>query len=345
VSDPTPTLSWSEPSGVQEYTLQIDDSPDFDSPVLTKSDLTTNSYTLTEAEALSDGVYYWRVRAYDAAGNASGLWGYFELTIDTQKPSAPTPLEPADGSATSITKPTFRWSEPEGVQTYTLIIDDDSDFSSPVQELTDLTDNSENLTTVLSDGTYYWRVKAIDSAGNESDWSSSFTLIIDTQEPPSPEPLGPVYGETVVTATPTLRWEESEAPENYTLVIDDSSDFDSPVLVKTGLTDNSYTLSPAERLENNVTYYWRVTAYDRAGHETMSSTGMFRTLFVAPPPPIEPEVEVPEEEKIPIIVWVVVGGVIALAVILIIRRLRAPPVEWEAEAPPLVERKEEEEEW
>ncbi|MBI4304092.1 MAG: IPT/TIG domain-containing protein [Chloroflexi bacterium] len=69
----TPALRWTgvtDPSGVT-YSLQIDTSPDFTQPVLQKSDIPGSSYTLTAAEALPKGQYYWRVRAMDGASNQS----------------------------------------------------------------------------------------------------------------------------------------------------------------------------------------------------------------------------------------------------------------------------------
>ncbi len=68
-----PTFRWAnvtDPSGVS-YQLQIDTSPDFSQPILDRPDLTTNRYTLTAAEALPLGEYYWRVKAIDNASNLS----------------------------------------------------------------------------------------------------------------------------------------------------------------------------------------------------------------------------------------------------------------------------------
>ncbi|MBI2848466.1 MAG: hypothetical protein HYX83_04755, partial [Chloroflexi bacterium] len=71
--DATPTLRWSgvtDPSGVR-FVLQMDTSPDFSYPVLEKTDITGSRYSLTRAEALPRGKYYWRVRAIDGASNQS----------------------------------------------------------------------------------------------------------------------------------------------------------------------------------------------------------------------------------------------------------------------------------
>jgi len=70
-----PTFEWtgvSDPSGVY-YSLQVSSSQsDFATTVLSKEDLVESKYTLTDAEALLRGKYYWRIKAVDGAGNDSG---------------------------------------------------------------------------------------------------------------------------------------------------------------------------------------------------------------------------------------------------------------------------------
>jgi len=70
----TATFEWSavtDDSGVS-YSLQIGTSADFAQVLISKTGLTDVTYTLTGAEALSYGTYYWRVKAVDGAQNDSG---------------------------------------------------------------------------------------------------------------------------------------------------------------------------------------------------------------------------------------------------------------------------------
>jgi hypothetical protein len=61
------------------YDLQIATDKDFTKILLEKTGLTTSAYTLTDAEKLKstnkDAPYYWRIRAIDAASNASDWSG------------------------------------------------------------------------------------------------------------------------------------------------------------------------------------------------------------------------------------------------------------------------------
>ena len=60
-----------DPSGVT-YLLEISNSPEFTGAMLRKEGLKEAQYTLTRDEALTDGTYYWRVKAIDGVGNESG---------------------------------------------------------------------------------------------------------------------------------------------------------------------------------------------------------------------------------------------------------------------------------
>ena len=113
------------------------------------------------------------ITATDRAGNVAT----FGLPLEGTAPSVPTPVSPVDerygwfGSQPVI----FTWTEvsdPSGV-TYTLEVDNSLRFFplEPGMRKTGLT--QPNCVIPLEPGTYYWRVKATDGAGNESDWSLS----------------------------------------------------------------------------------------------------------------------------------------------------------------------------
>jgi hypothetical protein len=76
---PRPTLRWTAVSGAAQYLIELSDSADFASPLVQRV-VSGTSYTLADIEALvRTGIWYWRVRALDAAGN-QGNWvtGSFE---------------------------------------------------------------------------------------------------------------------------------------------------------------------------------------------------------------------------------------------------------------------------
>ncbi|MFQ6130044.1 MAG: PGF-pre-PGF domain-containing protein, partial [Candidatus Hadarchaeaceae archaeon] len=153
----------------------------------------------------------------EAGENESVLWSF---DVDTQAPSAPTLISPADGTTTDDTIATFDWSDvsdPSTPVTYTLEI---------IGRLTKtgLTTSTYTLTNgeALSDGNYSWRVRAIDGAGNLGDWSSTWSLTITTAPPPAPDfsiSVSPTSDEVAqgssTTATVTVT-----ATEGYSYMVD-----------------------------------------------------------------------------------------------------------------------------
>ena len=118
--------------------------------------------------------------------SALGLWQAeadattADWTVDTAVPPAPNLLSPTNEARTSDTTPTFDWSDvtdASGVS-YSLQVDDNADFSSPIISKEGLTESTYTLTKdeALSKGTYYWRVKAVDGAGNTAGWTAPFSF-------------------------------------------------------------------------------------------------------------------------------------------------------------------------
>jgi len=177
-SDNTPTFEWtsvSDPSGVT-YTLEI-------IGWLTKTGLTSPTYTLASDEALPDGTYSWHVQAVDGAGNVGEWSESWTLTIDTTAPAKPSLVSPANGANIFDNTPTFEWTsvtDPSGV-TYQIQVDDNDDFSSPVYYAVDLT----AITHTLPDENalalfvqYFWHVRAKDGVGNIGDWSEEWNFTV-----------------------------------------------------------------------------------------------------------------------------------------------------------------------
>ena len=78
IGDNRPTFVWSESEGAAWYELQVDDNSSFSSP-LVFGGLTETKYALPEN--ISNGIYYWRVGAIDAAWDSSGFSDPFQFTI------------------------------------------------------------------------------------------------------------------------------------------------------------------------------------------------------------------------------------------------------------------------
>ncbi|MCD6166249.1 hypothetical protein J7K19_06045, partial [bacterium] len=166
----TPTFDWSDVSGAVEYQIQVAGNNTFSSPKIDRFGLTSSTYTTTSP--FTDGTYYWRVRAKDNLNNWGGWSTVWSFTIDTQGPPVPNLISPANGSTTNDNTPTFDWDDITDAVEYQIQVDNNSNFSSPERNQVGLTTSTYTPTSSLSDGTYYWRVRAKDNLNNWGGWST-----------------------------------------------------------------------------------------------------------------------------------------------------------------------------
>ena len=112
-------------------------------------------------------------------------------------PPAPSAVSPADGA--SVTQPfTISWtavSDPTGIIAYNWQVSSSSAFTSLLLQ------NSTNGATLasvsgLADGTYFWRVQAVNGAFEQGAWSQphSFTITGAATGSPGTPSLAPPQG-------------------------------------------------------------------------------------------------------------------------------------------------------
>ena len=119
------------------------------------------------------------VTAEDTLGNAVTV----TFTMESQLPAKPALVSPGNGDRVGFVgsvRPTFQWStvtDDSGV-TYSLDIAASENLSELLVSVTGLTEPAYTLTEdqALSYASYYWRVKAIDGAENDSGWSTVYSF-------------------------------------------------------------------------------------------------------------------------------------------------------------------------
>jgi len=179
LSDNTPTFDWSDVSEAANYEIQVDNTNSFASPDIDESNLTSSTYTALNS--LTNGKYYWRVRAKDSEWNWGEWSSVWSFTINAQGPSSPTLSLPPDSSTTGDNTPEFDWSDVSEATNYEIQVDNTNSFASPDIDESNLTSPTYTAANSLTDGTYYWRVRAKNSQDNWGDWSSVWSFTIDTQ--------------------------------------------------------------------------------------------------------------------------------------------------------------------
>ncbi|MCA9523898.1 MAG: right-handed parallel beta-helix repeat-containing protein [Myxococcales bacterium] len=168
----------------------LKESPNYVSKTITED---KSGKTIWQLESLlkDHTRYYWRVRAYD--GLEYGDWSEvntFLIKTSNVGPTKPVLIDPIDGKVVQgPVAPIFVLfaSDPDDGRDFTLNFElySDAGLTQKVKVLEGIKPGAGPNTTlsiggVLADGTYYWRVKAIDPATAESEWSEVKSFVMTT---------------------------------------------------------------------------------------------------------------------------------------------------------------------
>jgi hypothetical protein len=202
-------------------------------------------------------------------------------------PAAPSAVSPTDGA--SVTEPfTISWtavSDPTGIIAYNWQVSSSSAFTSVLLQNST---NGETQASVsgLANGTYFWRVQAVNGAFEQGAWSQprSFTITGAGGAPSLAPPKG--YSTFHPSEVMTFTW--SEIPGAATYDLQYSSDPSFPVS-STGefsnIPDATFSFAIANPEGN---YFARVFAVDASGNLSAPSNVISFSVFYnnpLPPPP------------------------------------------------------------
>jgi hypothetical protein len=169
------------------YDLVIASDRDFTDITINKTGITGAQYTLNGGEALvsnaSKHIYYWKMAATDGAGNRSGWTIAYPFYVDF--PTEPSALEPTE-SANLKFPIVLKWQAVTDLSkpvTYSLQISRNIEFTALLVDEKGLTSAAYSIledskSIFVKNYTYYWKVKAVDAAGNASGWSAASTFSI-----------------------------------------------------------------------------------------------------------------------------------------------------------------------
>lgn len=149
------SLDWNAVGCAISYTIFWDNSTSISSSSTSITGLSDSNYTHSDLD--NGSTYYYKVAAIDAANTSSDL---------SSEISAATPLPAPDNlsiSGTSSTN-TLTWNSVSRATSYTLFWDNVSGIDSSDTAITSIT-NDNYTHSSLSDGTYYYKVGAVNSSG------------------------------------------------------------------------------------------------------------------------------------------------------------------------------------
>lgn len=169
-----PGLNWNPSANADYYQVQVASNNTFSNPVLNSSTEATGIQVSSLNYATT---YYWRVRA--AAEGFSGwssTWSF--TTVMQSPPNSPTLLLPTNNSTIFSVSPTLSWSQVNNAQSYNIQVSTDASFGNVIINHSNIAGTSLPLTGLNYNTSYYWHVRASNTAGM-SAWSSTwkFTTI------------------------------------------------------------------------------------------------------------------------------------------------------------------------
>ena len=281
----TPELSWGAVDYSQTYHVQVASDTKFVSIVEEQEDISELTYVLTGE--LADGKYYWRVRA-ENANEEYGVWSkanYF--TIDTQAPAVPLMISPVNG-AENVGIPTLKWKKATGAKYYQIEYNTVNDTESYVYRSDEMTATYYKAGAMEQMVGYYWYVRAKDVAGNWSDWSEPYTIMVVPPVPGKPKLISPASKNITNDTTPELSWGAVNYSETYHVQVASDTKFVSIVEEQEDISELTYVLT-GELADGK--YYWRVRAenanedyggWSKANYFTIDTQAPAAPLMISP---------------------------------------------------------------
>ena len=239
-----PQLTWKAVSGAVKYEVYRSTRQNSGYSLLG----TTTSTSYVNTGASTGTTYYYRVKAVNRNGMASG---YSNIVSGKAKAAAPAaPSVTAGNSSTG--KPRLTWKAVSGAVSYRIYR---SESRGTGYSLLGTTSSTSYVNTGAAAGkTYYYRVKAV----NRDSMASGYSNIVSGKAT-LPAPVLNI-GLSVSSGKPMLAWDAVPGATSYRIYRSTSRDSGYSLLATT--TSTSYVNTSAAK---GTTYYYRVKACNAAG--------------------------------------------------------------------------------
>jgi hypothetical protein len=283
-SSTTRTLIWSTSNGRTSYEYCLDTIND--DACSTEWISTGGNRSVTITGLNPNATYYWQVRALNSAGMtyADGAETAYWSFVVSNPPGAFTKSTPSNGSAANPTTRTLIWNASANRTSYEYCLDTTNDNACTTEWISTGGTRSVTVSGLAMSTTYYWQVRAINSAGTtyadgtpKAYWS--FTTI---GVPGGFNKLTPINGATNSAINRTLIWSASAGRTNYEYCLDTTNDNACTTeWISTG-TARSVALT---NLAMGTTYYWQVRAINSYGttYAQGSETIYWKFTTISPP--------------------------------------------------------------
>jgi hypothetical protein len=171
-------FEWKRVNTAEKYQIQVSKFSNFSQQIVVNNNsVTNNKITVTTLEP--DQVYFWRVRAINAAGSSpySVIWLF--KTEPLPNLDKPVLISPSNGSVIDTTSVVFKWEGVQEAENYQLEVSKDSTFKSSSLRVPNLVKTDLILDSLEWGQKYYWRVAAYGKRPTSQSEIHRFEIVED----------------------------------------------------------------------------------------------------------------------------------------------------------------------
>ena len=248
-----PQLTWAAVDGAAKYEIYRSTQQSTGFTLLG----TTTSTSYVNTGAAVGKTYYYKVRALNVDGAAGAYSSTVSGAAKAVAPAAPTVTMTYSDSG----KPKLTWSAVSGAASYRVYR---SESRGTGYSLLGTTTSTSYVNTGAAVGkTYYYRVKAVNSAG-----TSAYSNIVSGTAR-TPAPAAPVLkgGTSSASGKPQLTWAAVDGAAKYDVYRSNSAD---GTFSKVGSTDKTTYVNTGA--VQGVTYFYKIRAVGASGASGFSNT-------------------------------------------------------------------------
>lgn len=187
VENPNPTFVWTSDFNAPFYEFRLDDTTLNKTNVINVTNIQSKMYTIPNDKRLAEHIYNAYVRGINNAGEKSDWSPAFRVRIDVPNPTTPTIIAPKLTS--KDTTPTFEWKLDTGSFRYEILVRDLERDETIVLQVKSYLINQTDPTNkfayytlpdnqAFKTGTYRFWIRAFNSIGTASSWSTAQTFVI-----------------------------------------------------------------------------------------------------------------------------------------------------------------------
>jgi Bacterial Ig-like domain len=261
-----PLLQWTGVQGATSYTVEVD----ADSDMIGAKTYTSKSTSFVVPDPLTAGDWFWRVTASKGTG-LNSLPSDVQ-SFDVQPLPAPQITYPVDDINQTLEDVVLDWTPVPGAKTYDVQVALDADFNNIALSVTGIQSTRYSPPTTLNSDQFWWRVRAVDPAGQQTEWTSALNGFqrVWPEAPQPVYPLGATGSPSAISGTKAyFQWTPVRHATEYELQVSTDPNFSPSTSVTKTCTTAQTTYTPRAVSSNDclfpsgpTVFYWRVRPID-----------------------------------------------------------------------------------